>query len=68
MTKIIKMVANGYAVIADSYVSPRAYALPSDSGFASDQIKLRGDVSMVGSDMRKAIVKYGKSYRNTGTK
>lgn len=68
MTKIIKMVANGYAIIADAYVNPRAYTLPSDAGFASDQIKLRGDVSMVGADMRKAIDKYGKSYRNTGTK
>lgn len=68
MTKIIKMVANGYAIIADSYVNPRAYTLPSDAGFVSDQIKLRGDVAMVGADMRKAIEKYGKPYRSTSRK
>lgn len=68
MTKIIKMVANGYAVIADSYVNPRAYTLPSNGGFASDQIKLRGDVAMVGADMGKAIDKHGKPYRSTNRK
>lgn len=68
MTKIIKMVANGYAVIADSYVTPRDYTLPSNGGFASDQFKLRGDVAMVGVDMRKAIDKHGKSNRSTGGK
>lgn len=68
MTKIIKMVANGCAIIADSYVNPRAYTLPSNEGFATDQIKLRGDVAMVGADMRKAIEKYGKPYRSTSGK
>ena len=62
------MVANGCAVIADSYVNPRAYILPTSEGFASDQIKLRGDVAMVGADMRKAIDKYGKPYSSTSRK
>ena len=62
------MVANGCAVIADSYVNPRAYTLPTSEGFASDQIKLRGDVAMVGADMRKAIDKYGKPYSSTSRK
>ena len=68
MTKIIKMVANGYAVIADSYVNPRAYTLPTRDGFASDQNNLRGDVVMVGNDMRKALDKNGKPYRTTSGK
>ena len=62
------MVANGYAVITDSYVNPRAYVSPTKEGFASDQNKLRGDVAMVGVDMRKAIEKYGKSNRSTNGK
>ena len=67
--KIVKLVANGSAVIADSYVTPRAYTLPPRDGFASDQAKLRGDVDIAVADIRKAIDKHGKSaYRTTRQK
>lgn len=57
------MAANGFAIIADSYVNPREYVKPSDVGFVSDLNQIRGDVVVVGNDMKKAINKYGGSYR-----
>ncbi|MCC6706549.1 MAG: hypothetical protein IT492_03215 [Gammaproteobacteria bacterium] len=55
MGKAIKIISDGLFWIAESYIKPRDYVVPTKGGFASDQERLAGDLRKVGSDMRKVI-------------
>ena len=58
--KFIDLIADGVYLIADAYVHPRGYAIPSKRGFHQDQKNLTGDVRKLGNDMRTAIGKHDK--------
>lgn len=53
--KILKIFAEGFFSIVDSYIHPQAYVRPSERGFYDDQMNLVGDVKNLGNDMRKSI-------------
>ena len=53
--KILEILSTGYGLIVDAYVQPREYVRPSGDEFVYDNASLRGDVRMVGNDMRGAM-------------
>ena len=68
--KLTKIFYDGLISIADAVVDPRTHSYPRSSGFQRDQRQLSGDVRKVGSDMKKAIDKYGRKqpYEHSSSK
>ena len=58
--KLINSIRKSVILIAHTYVQPREYVRLPANGFRHDQLNLRSDVTKIGTDMRKAIVKYGE--------
>jgi len=64
--KLLHEMLAGLDLWVDTYTSPRRYQ--KSGGFTTDVEKLRGDVVMVGSDIRKAYSmaqSENKAYGNT---
>jgi len=57
MKTFLKILSNGFVIIADGYVRPREYSRPSNQDFIADQDRLTYDVRIVGTDIRNAIKK-----------
>ena len=60
MNKILKLISSGAITVADSYVTSREYVTLPRNGFRQDNVKLRNDVTRVGSDLGNVISRYEK--------
>jgi hypothetical protein len=58
--RIVKKIAEGLFVIADSCVTERNYIYPTENDRSKDIANLSLDVRNVGNDMKKSITKYGE--------
>ncbi|KAB0583695.1 hypothetical protein F7Q92_06390 [Ideonella dechloratans] len=62
--KLFLTLLDGFRLSVDSYVTPRRY--PVSGGFASDAVRLYGDVRVVGKDVKKAVVKAETKMKGRG--
>ena len=65
MKTILRILSNGFGLIADGYTRPRGYVWPVEGGFVRDHDQLTGDVRRIGADIRKTINNRDKQANKT---
>jgi hypothetical protein len=55
MKLLLMTLLDGFAVTRDVYANPRKYEKRISGGFAADAAALKGDVRVVGNDVKSAL-------------